>query len=348
MKQWAGRIAAWVPPKEWRRVLVVDAHTEGEPLRVVMEGFPAVDGASILERRRRTRMEHDDLRRALMWEPRGHADMYGCIVGPPVSEEADIGVLFTHNDGFSTMCGHGIIGVTTVFFACGLRTMQGSSATLGIDTPAGFVRATAHFEGARVERVSFVNVPSFVERLDAVVEVDGIGPVQYDLAFGGAFYAYVDAADFGLRLVPEETDRLIALGRAIKTAVQNHAPPRHPLDEDLSFMYGTIFVGSALAPDAHSRNVCVFADGEVDRSPTGTGVSGRLAIDVARGHLGLGEEIVVESILGTRFSGRALERSTVGPHGGIVPDVSGRAWITGRNEIFIDPSDPLAGGFLLR
>jgi len=348
MDQWSRRVAEWVPPHEWRRVLVVDAHTEGEPLRVIVEGFPDPGGASILERRALARRDHDELRRALMWEPRGHADMYGCIVGPPVTPDADIGVLFTHNEGFSTMCGHGIIGVTTVCFECGVREADSTTPTLGIDTPAGFVRATAHLEGGRVARVSFVNVPSFVERLDAVIDVAGVGKLRYDLAFGGAYYAYVDASDFGLRLVPEETDRLIEVGRAIKEAVQSHDPPRHPVDDDLSFMYGTIFVGAALEADGHSRNVCVFADGEVDRSPTGTGVSGRLAIHVARGEVGLGQEIIVESILGTRFAGRALDRCDVAGREAIVPEVSGRAWITGRSEVFVDPHDPLGSGFLLR
>jgi trans-L-3-hydroxyproline dehydratase len=338
----------WTPAPGWTRVLTVDAHAAGEPLRVILDGFPDPGGSTVLERRRRTRRTHDTLRRALMWEPRGHADMYGCIVGPPTTPGADFSVLFTHNDGFSTMCGHGIIGVVTVLGEIGfLGTDALNGGGVHIDTPAGPVEARADGRDGRVWSVSFVNVPSFAARLDASVDVPDLGPCRYDLAYGGAFYAYVDAADFGLSLVPSEGARLIDLGRRIKRAVQTDAPPEHPDDPDLGFVYGTIFVGPA-HDDAHSRNVCVFADGEVDRSPTGTGVSGRLALHRARGELELDREIVVESILGTRFSGRILSETNVGERDAVVPEVTGRAWITGRNEFVIAPDDPLRDGFLLR
>ena len=346
--EWPERLARWRVPPDWRRLVVVDAHTEGEPLRVVLSGFPPLEAPTILARRREARERHDGLRRALMWEPRGHADMYGCIVGPPVSDQADLAVLFTHNEGFSTMCGHGIIGVVTVAIECGLLEARGPETHVGIDTPAGLVRARARVEKGRVRRVSFTNVPSFATALDRSVAVEGLGDVRYDLAYGGAFYAYVSADALGLRLVPEETARLVELGRRIKAAVQRSDPPRHPEAEDLGFVYGTIFVGPAHGPDAHSRNVCVFADGEVDRSPTGTGVSGRLALRWARGELHPGEPIVIESILGTRFEGRVLSTTRVGDHEAVVPEVSGRAFVTGRSEILIAPDDPLAEGFLLR
>lgn len=351
------RLRGWSPPEGWARILAVDAHTEGEPLRVVVSGFPELEGGTMLERRREAREEHDDLRRALMWEPRGHADMYGCLVGPPITPEADLSVLFTHNDGFSTMCGHGIIGVVTVLLETGMVrpsetvvTAKGNDgvAAVGIDTPAGFVRARAVLDQGRVEHVSFVNVPSFVSRLDARVDVPDVGSVRYDLAYGGAFYAYVAAEDLDLSLVPAETPRLLDLGRRIKAAVQRHDAPAHPDDEELGFVYGTIFVGDAHEPDHHSRNVCVFADGEVDRCPTGTGVSGRLALHHARGEVGVDEPIVVESILGTCFTGRVMEAASVAGIDAVIPEVTGSAWITGVNELVIDPSDPLAAGFLLR
>ncbi|MEM7417124.1 MAG: proline racemase family protein [Gemmatimonadota bacterium] len=343
-----GDVARWVPPEGWGRVVSVDAHTEGEPLRVILHGFPDLGDGPILERRRRARDEHDEIRRALMWEPRGHADMYGCLVGPPATPEADIGVLFTHNEGFSTMCGHGIIAVTTVLVECGLVGPEVSSRGLGIDTPAGYVHATPVVTDGRVERVSFVNVPSFAYRLDASIDVDGVGSVHYDIGYGGAFYAYVRAEDFGLRLLPSEAAELIRVGRAIKEAVQSADPPAHPDDPDLGFVYGTIFVGAAHDDRNHSRNVCVFADGEVDRCPTGTGVSGRLALHHARGELVADESITIESILGTCFTGRVGREVVVGDHAAVVPEVSGRAWITGRHEFLIAPDDPLAGGFLLR
>lgn len=345
--EWREAVGRWSPPQEWVRISSIDAHTEGEPLRVVLSGLPELEGPTILDRRRFAKRHHDDLRRALMWEPRGHADMYGCLVVPPVSPEADIGVLFTHNEGFSTMCGHGIIGVVTVLVEAGLLA-PGDGGAIGIDTPAGFVSATPAVDGDRVRSVSFRNVASFVERLDAEVDVPGVGAVRYDLAFGGAYYAYVDAGDFGFDLVPSETDRLISLGRAIKDAVQASVPPRHPDDSDLGFMYGTIFVGPPHEEGHHSRNVCVFADGEVDRCPTGTGVSGRLAIHHARGDVATGQEIVIESILGTSFACRVLEESQVDGRPAIVPEVTGSAWITGRHDFVIAPDDPLGEGFLLR
>ncbi len=346
---------AWGPPAGWTRVLAVDAHTAGEPLRVILEGFPDAGGPTVLERRARARERHDDLRSALMWEPRGHADMYGCVVGPPATDDGHFGVLFTHNDGFSTMCGHGIVGVVTVLVEIGAWDGPGVRGpaearpveAIRIDTPAGRVEARAVVVDGRVRSVAFENVASFAARLDATVEVGGLGAVRYDLAYGGAFYAYVDAADFGLSLRPSETARLVDLGRRIKRAVQASDPPRHPEDEDLGFVYGTIFVGPAHG-EAHSRNVCVFADGEVDRSPTGTGVSGRLALHHARREIEPGLEIEIESILGTRFTGRVAREVTLGGRTAIVPEVSGRAWITGRNELFIAPDDPLAEGFLLR
>ena len=340
--------SSWTPPDEWTRVLAIDAHTEGEPLRVILGGFPELAGDTILERRRHARERYDSLRTALMWEPRGHADMYGCVVLPPETEEADFGVLFTHNEGFSTMCGHGIIGVTRVVLDLGLFPKIEPVTSLGIDTPAGFVRAFAKVSGGTVTDVYFHNVASWVVELDASVEVPEIGRVRYDLAFGGAFYAYVDAGALGLSLSPDNAQALIDAGRVIKRAVMDTRPIDHPTDPDLGFLYGTIFVGASHDLANHSRNVCVFADGEVDRSPTGTGVSGRLAIHHARGELSSGEAITVESIIGSTFTGRVVEETTFGGRPAIVPEVEGRAYITGRQELLIDPRDPLGSGFLLR
>lgn len=348
MWDWAGRASRWSPPPNWRRIEVVDAHTAGEPLRVILGGFPDLPRGSILDARGEAKALHDGLRRALMWEPRGHADMYGCIVVPPVSPEADFGVLFTHNEGFSTMCGHGIIGVATVAVELGLVEAQGDEARIGIDTPAGRVEARARLQDGRVPSVAFTNVPSFAGVLDRKVDVSGVGSVRYDIAYGGAFYAFVNAADFGLELVPGEHRRLVEVGRAVKAAVVATGEPVHPEATDLGFLYGTIFVGPPHMEGHHSRNVCVFADGEVDRSPTGTGVSARLALHHARGELGDGEEIVVESILGTTFTGRALGTARVGPHDAVIPEVEGSARITGRGELLLDPDDPLVEGFLLR
>jgi proline racemase len=338
----------WRPPEDWLRITAIDAHTAGEPLRVITGGYPDLPGDTILARRRYARENLDGLRTALMWEPRGHADMYGCLVTPPVSPEADIGVLFMHNEGYSTMCGHGIIGLVKVALETGLLPMTAPKTALKIDTPAGLVTARARVSEGHVQSVTFYNVPSFVLALDEAVDVPGLGRVGYDLAFGGAFYAYVQAEEVGLTCTPDDFRPLIETGAAIKRAVMEARPIPHPFEEDLSFLYGTVFVGPLSEGGTHSRNVCIFAEGEVDRCPTGTGVGGRLAIHYARGEIDVDQTIVVESIIGTRFSGRIVETTTFGPYAAVIPEVEGTAHITGGHEFWIDPSDPLRDGFILR
>lgn len=346
------------PPANWQRLTTIDAHTAGEPLRVITGGWPEIPGDTILARRAYAREHHEQLRRALMWEPRGHADMYGCILTEPGTPDGDVGVLFLHNDGYSTMCGHGIIGLVTVGLECGLLdaavlTTDGAGRPMvRIDTPAGRVTATAHMapgaEGPRVARVSFRNVPSFVLEPDLRIEVPGFGSVRCDVAFGGAFYAYVEAEDLDLVIEPATYSALIDAGLRVKRAVTEQYEIVHPDgDPDLNFLYGTIFVQRGEG-GVHSRNVCVFAAGEVDRSPTGTGVSGRAAIHHRRGELLVDQSITIESIIGSTFDVRVAELTRVGPIPALVPEVTGTAHITGRHEFLIDPEDALRDGFFLR
>ena len=339
------RAQTWRPDPAWRRVLTVESHAAGEPLRVITGGVAPIPGATILEKRRYAKERLDGLRRSLLFEPRGHADMYGAIPTEPVTPDGDAGVLFMHNEGWSTMCGHGVIALATVALEVGLLSMRD---VVRLDTPAGRVTARPRREGARVRSVAFENVPSFVVSLDDRVSVPGIGDVRYDLAFGGAYYAFVEAASLGLEMTPERFRDLIAAGSAIKRAVIAAREIRHPVERDLSFLYGTIFTGPAVGAGADSRNVCVFAEGEVDRSPTGTGVSARVAIERARGRLQPGKPFVVESIIGTRFTGRIARDLEWEDYDAVVPEIEGSAWITGRNEILISPDDPLAEGFILR
>jgi proline racemase len=338
----------WQIPEEWIRIKTIDAHTEGEPLRVITDGFPDLPGKTILARRRYAKEKLDHLRTALMWEPRGHADMYGCIITRPVTPDADMGILFLHNEGFSTMCGHGIIGVATVALETGMLPAREPETTVKIDTPAGLVVARARVSDGRVRSVYFENVPSFVLALDETVSVPGLGKVRYDLAFGGAFYAYVEAKDVGLDCASDQYRGFIEKGMAIKRAIMASRPILHPFEEDLSFLYGTIFIAPPLGQGAASRNVCIFAEGEVDRSPTGTGVSGRLALMHARGEIGPNEKTVIESIIGSRFTGWISGTTTFGPHAAVIPQVEGSAYVTGRHEFLIDPEDPLRDGFILR
>lgn len=344
----------WHPPAHWQRITTIDAHTAGEPLRIITGGLPEIPGDTILAKRRYAREHLDTLRTALMWEPHGHADMYGCILTEPVTADGTLGVLFLHNEGWSTMCGHGVIGLVKVGIETGLLAAE---PVVRLDTPAGRVTAYPHYdEAARVTHVSFDNVPSFVYALDEAVGVPGLGRVRYDIAYGGAFYAYVSAEEIGVGLTPDDFHTLIDLGKRIKRAVMDAGIPQHPFETDLSLLYGVIFVGSAETSEVlgkplrslRSRQVCVFADGEVDRSPTGTGVSGRAALHYAKGEIGLNEPFVVESILGTTFTTEVVEATTFGPYAAVVPRVSGTAYVVGRNELLIDPADPLGNGFLLR
>lgn len=329
------------------RLETLDYHTAGEPLRIVTSGLPDIPGETMLAKRRFMQSKLDDVRKMLMLEPRGHADMYGAVITEPVTPDGDVGVLFMHNEGYSTMCGHGIIALVTAGLQHDLFTAD-DPCTIRIDTPAGRISASARLESSgTIRSVSFRNVPSFVLPDQCQVTIDS-RPVEAVVAYGGAFYAYVEAAQLDLDLVPTEAGRLIELGRKIKHAVNDAVDIRHPAgDEDLGFLYGTIFVrtGSSVT---HSRNVCIFADGELDRSPTGTGVCGRAAIHHARGEIELGQVLHIESILGTAFDVRCIEETAVGPLPAVVAEVTGSAHMTGEHRFVVDPADPLPQGFFIR
>jgi proline racemase len=331
-------------------ITTIDAHAAGEPLRIITAGLPPLPGNTILEKRRYMQQHFDHIRRMLMWEPHGHRDMYGAVLTQRVTPEADLGVLFMHNEGYSTMCGHGIIALVTTLLETGALPARGQQTAVNLDTPAGLVQATAHLDShGQVKHVSFLNVPSFLYTQDVEIEVADVGKVPVDIAFGGAFYAVLPAKQVGLRVVPHQREQLMTIGEAIKKAVNTTLPIKHPIEEDLGFLYGTIFIDQPEDPSHHSRNVCIFADGEVDRSPTGTGVSARLAIHHAKGEIHDGQQIIIESILGaaSTFSGRVVSHTQVGPYQAVVPEVRGRAFITGRHEFVLDPSDELGRGFFL-
>jgi proline racemase len=343
----------WKHPLMGKGTMVLttlDAHAAGEPLRIITGGLPELEGETILARRRFMQQHYDHIRRALMWEPRGHFNMYGCALTPPVTPEADLGVLFMHNEGYSTMCGHGVIALVTALVETGTLPAKGPETPVNLDTPAGLVRATAHVASdGRVERVSFLNVPSFVYARDVEITAPPWGRQRVDVAFGGAFYAFLDVEELDLKVVPEQIADLVSAGEAIKKAVNAALPIKHPFEEDLGFLYGTILVGPPEEANHHSRNICVFADAEVDRSPTGTGVSARLAIHYARGDITEGQQIVIESILGggSAFGGCVVGQTRVGEYEAIIPEVSGTAFITGRQEFMLDSRDTLGRGFLI-
>jgi proline racemase len=331
----------WQPPGDWVRIATIDLHTGGEPLRVILSGLPPLQGTTVLEKRRYFREHYDHLRTGLMFEPRGHADMYGAVMTE--STTADYDVFFLHNEGYSTMCGHAIIALTKLLVEAG--RIPGERVAFNV--PAGRIESRARVESGRVVEAAFRNVPSFLYRRDQVVDTE-VGQVKFDIAYGGAFYAIVAAEPLGLSLDESAYTRLIEAGRTIKHAIMKAMPIEHPFEPDLSFLYGTIFTGPARQAGHHSRNVCIFADGEVDRSATGSGVSARAALHYAKGEVGLNEPITIESILGSTMTVRAVEQTTFGTYDAVIPEVSGTAYFTGKNEFWFDPKDPLRNGFILR
>jgi len=338
----------WNPPKDWIKIRTIDAHAAGEPLRVIIDGFPEVKGNSILKKRRYIKENYDCLRKRLMWEPRGHSDMYGALITEPEKSDSDLGVIFMHNEGYSTMCGHGIIALTKVIVETGIVIKKEKCPILNIDTPAGTVSAKVYLKKGKVHSVSFINVPSFVFKSAQKIKIDGIGEIKYNIAFGGAFYVFCDAKQAGINIIPEDFSQIIDKGKKIKKAVENKTKIEHPFKQELGFLYGTIFIGEPEKPQNHSRNVCVFADGEVDRSPTGTGVSARAAIHYFKNELSKNQKISIESILGTIFEVKIKEVKQYGKQKAVIPEVSGKAFITGENIFYFDPDDPLKNGFFLR
>ncbi len=345
----------------------IDAHAAGEPLRLIVDGFPSPLGKTMLAKREWLLAHADHLRRALMLEPRGHADMYGAILTEPVSPGAHAGILFMHNEGYSTMCGHGIIAVTTIALERGLimtgpaapqsaqQTEAGEGTTIVYDSPAGTIRARARVGagrtggpgesgGARVESVAFVNVPSFVLHGGLTVKL-ATRQIRADVAFGGAFYAIVDSEAAGLPIDAAHLPELRRVGMEIKHAIEAAHTIVHPLDAGLTGIYGTIFTGPPSNESADLRNVTIFADAEVDRSPCGTGTAAVMAVIDAMGLLGSEKPFVHESLIGTRFSGRVASRTQVGEYEAIVPEIEGSAWITGEHTFIVDDDDPLRDGF---
>jgi proline racemase len=335
------------------RVKTIDAHAAGEPLRLIVDGFPSPQGRTMLAKREWLKRHADELRRALMLEPRGHADMYGAVLTEAVSPGSHAGVLFMHNEGYSTMCGHGIVAVTTIALERGLLMPGGDGASVVYDSPAGTIRARARFGAGgpggaggsgRVESVSFVNVPSFVLHGGLAVKLS-TRTIRADVAFGGAFYAIVDCEAVGLPIDIAHLPELRRVGMEIKDAIEAAHTIAHPLEPGLQGIYGTIFTGPPTSDAADLRNVTIFADAEVDRSPCGTGTAAVMAVVDAMGLLSESRPFVHESLIGTRFNGRIAGRTTVGEYQAITPEIEGSAWITGEHTFLVDDSDPLKAGF---
>jgi proline racemase len=320
------------------RVETVDYHTGGEPFRIVTGGVPPLEGASILERRRFARDHLDHVRRLVVFEPRGHADMYGCHVVPPNDARAELGAVFFHNEGYSTACGHGTIALVTWALDTGVVERHEGETRVVVDVPSGRLETWATVEGGRVRSVRFRNVPSFVwaEGLEAAGRT-------VDVAFGGAFYASLEE-----RVEQRELPRLIELGRRIKAELEGRHDVVHPLEPELRDVYGVIFWQEEHESPLVQRNVTVFADGEVDRSPCGSGTSARLALLDAQRRLDRGGALRHLSIVGSEFTGRVVAEAEIAGRAGVVTEIEGSAYRTGRAVFELDPDDPLGEGFLLR
>jgi proline racemase len=330
-----------------RVITTIDAHAAGEPLRIITSGLPPLAGDTILDRRREMWQRYDAIRRVLLYEPRGHADMYGAVLTPPVSAGADLGVLFLTNEGYSTMCGHGVIALTTALLETGTLSRREPRTDVVYDTPAGLIRARACVADGRVTSVSFRNVPSFRFARGLSIKTSA-GEVRADVAFGGAFYALVDAADLGVDVVPENAAELTRLGMEVKRAVERQEMIVHPDEPELHGIYGTIISAPPRRATSQGRNITIYAEGAVDRSPCGTGTSAKLACLFADGRIAFDEPYVHESVIGTTFTGRVLGETSVGRFCAVETEISGRGFLTGFHQFVIDPEDPTVEGFLVR
>ena len=335
--------------KSGSAISTADYHTAGEPFRIVTSGVDPIPGMTILDKRRFAAEHLDHVRQLLVFEPRGHADMYGCFVTEAEDANADLGVVFFHNAGYSTACGHGTIALVTWALESGRLPRQDGANRVVVDAPSGRLETVAVLEGDRVSRVRFRNVPAYVHAVGLSLD-SSAGRLTCDIAFGGAFYASVRAADVGCEVTPRDLPRLIEFGRAIKHHIEAGEEIVHPVVPELRDVYGVIFFEDLGNREGglHQRNVTIFADGEVDRSPCGSGTSARLAILDASGQLAAGTTLIHESIIGTTFQARVVGRASVDGYPAVVTEVEGSAHITGHHQFVLDPHDALGTGFLIR
>lgn len=332
-------------PDAATRIETVEMHTGGEPVRIVTRGYPPIPGGTILEKRRHAREHLDAYRRLIMFEPRGHFDMYGVLPVEPDIAGADMAVLFIHNEGYSTMCGHATIALGRYALDQGLiKAGPDGTARLKLQCPCGLVEVSVAADGA----ARFLSVPAFAFTLDREIEVPGLGRIRLDIGYGGAFYAFLSASTFGLDVRRSRTKDLVAAASAVSAAVKTQVPLDHPDDADLAFLYGTILTDGGDGAAAPTANICVFAAEEVDRSPTGSGVTARLALMAARGQLAPGQWRRFESVTGSIFEGRVAATLAAGRFPAIRAEVAGRAYYTGSSVFTVEPGDPLGGGFLLK
>lgn len=327
----------------------VDSHTMGEPTRIITDGLPKIPGKTMAEKKEYLEDNLDYIRRSVMHEPRGHSNMFGSLLLPPCSDEADFGVVFMDGGGYLNMCGHGSIGTASVIVETGMVDVVEPITYVTLEAPAGLIKAEVHVEDQKVKSVTITNVPSFAYMRDKVINLEGYGDIEFDISYGGSFFALVDVEQENLKLNidPKNSNELLNLGIKIRDKINADIDVEHPLLKYINTVDLVEFYGSAKSECTDKQNCVVFGMGQVDRSPCGTGTSAKMALLVEKGELEIGQEFVYESIINTKFTGVAAERTKIGEYDGIIPKVTGRAFITGFNQFVIDEEDPVKYGFTL-
>lgn len=331
-----------------KSIHAIDSHTMGEPTRMVVGGIPNIPGNTMAAKKAFLEREMDEIRTTIMHEPRGHNDMFGSIVLAPTHEEADFGIIFMDGGGYLNMCGHGSIGAITVAVETGMVEKKEPFTEVVMDTPAGLIRGKAKVENGKVKEVSIVNVPAFLYKQDVKIIVPEIGEVILDISFGGSFFAIVNAKQLKTTIEPKNTQRLVDIGLKIREIINNTVEIKHPLLDHIKTVDLVEIYDDPVHKDADYRNVVIFGQGQVDRSPCGTGTSAKLATLYSKGQIKVDEPFVYESILGTIFKGRVIGTTKVGEYEAIIPEITGSAFITAFNQFVVSPDDPVKTGFILK
>jgi len=330
---------------------VIDSHTAGEPARVIVDGLPDIPGATMAEKKAYIEEYYDHYRTALMFEPRGHNDMFGAFILPTTTSEADLGLVFMDGGGYLNMCGHNAIAAVAIALEVGIveRKEEGTTETVVLETPAGLVRALATYDdcGKRIKEVSFDNVASFLYKENQKIKVPDVGEITLDISFGGSFFAILHAGELGLKIIPDNASKILEVCLKIRAAVNEQIKVQHPTLPHIKSVELVELYDEPTHEEATYKNVVVFGEGQVDRSPCGTGTSAKMAALHAKGELKLGETFVYESILGTLFRGEIVKETQVAGIQAVIPKITGSSYITGFTNFVLDKEDPVKNGFKL-
>lgn len=329
-------------------IQVVDSHTAGQATRIITGGIPILKGKTMMEKKQYLADHYDYIRSSAMLEPRGHADMFGALLTEPTDPKADMGMIFLDGSGYLNMCGHGTIGVATVLVETGMVDVIEPYTDIILEAPAGLVKVRVKVENHQAKEVSFINVPAFLYQKDVYAEIPDLGGITFDIAFGGSFFAIVKDSQLGIEINTENMDKNIRIALQFLRYVEKNIEVQHPLLPEINKIELVEIYGKPKSQDADVQNMVVLGEGEVDRSPCGTGTCAKLATLHARGELNIDQEFIHESVLETKFRGKILENTKVGQYDAIIPLITGQAYITGFNHLVINPEDPLKYGFYIK